>query len=161
MVDAGILLTRRSSSASLPSATGEKPKKPSSVPLMALHPDWIPHRRPDGTIAPEGQLWEFVERLSQFRREGKNRRDNKTGTSRLHSSSLKGKLTRPSFLISLDTRLLALFRHCTARTRPSPRRQSRTDHVLAQVVEYTPFTFDKAASSFFAPDRMRTPQVRL
>lgn len=75
MVDVGVLLTRRASSPAAATAAGKKKpakaQKPASVPLMALHPDWVPHRREDGTIAPEGRLWEFVERLSRFRREGK------------------------------------------------------------------------------------------
>lgn len=58
MVDLGLILTRRS--------TGKKP-----VPLMALHPEWVPARNADGSIEAEGQLWTFVERLSRFRREGK------------------------------------------------------------------------------------------
>ncbi|BGP40730.1 hypothetical protein JCM10450v2_004726 [Rhodotorula kratochvilovae] len=91
MVDVGVLLTRRASTpAAAAAAGGKKAKKPSSVPLMALHPDWVPHRREDGTIAPEGRLWEFVERLSRFRREGKNRRDNKTVSTRVfaHCSAI-------------------------------------------------------------------------
>lgn len=83
MVDVGVLLTRRSSSPSAAVASGKsksaedatksskKGKKPVSVPLMALHPDWVPTRKADGTIAPQGRLWEFVDRLSRFRREGK------------------------------------------------------------------------------------------
>lgn len=76
MVDVGVLLTRRGSSPAAATAAGQKPssasaKKAASVPLMALHPDWVPRRTEDGTILPEGRLWEFVERLSRFRREGK------------------------------------------------------------------------------------------
>lgn len=80
-VEVGVLLTHRSSSAAANAAvstsTGkgesakEAPKKSVSVPLMALHPDWVPTRTTDGAIAPEGKLWQFVERLSRFRREGK------------------------------------------------------------------------------------------
>ncbi|GAA6004275.1 lysophospholipid acyltransferase family protein [Rhodotorula paludigena] len=102
MVDVGVLLTRRSSSPSAAVASGKsksaedatksskKGKKPVSVPLMALHPDWVPTRRADGTIAPQGRLWEFVDRLSRFRREGKNRRDNKTVSTRVfaHCSAI-------------------------------------------------------------------------
>lgn len=58
MVDLNLILTRRS-----------KAKK--SIPLMALHPEWVPTRTQDGSIEAEGQLWTFVERLSRFRREGK------------------------------------------------------------------------------------------
>lgn len=58
MVDLGLILTRRS--------TGKKP-----VPLMALHPEWVPSRSAEGSIEADGELWTFVERLSKFRREGK------------------------------------------------------------------------------------------
>ncbi|GAA6042860.1 hypothetical protein JCM8097_007194 [Rhodosporidiobolus ruineniae] len=126
MVDVGILLTRRKPASTSPSsatsADSSKAKKTPSVPLMALHPDWIPHRREDGTIAPEGKLWEFVERLSQFRREGKNRRDNKTVSTRV-------------------------FAHCSA--------------IAPQVVEFTPFTFDRPASDFWQEDRMRSQRAAL
>ncbi|GAA5830872.1 hypothetical protein JCM3766R1_003456 [Sporobolomyces carnicolor] len=70
MVDLNLILTRRS-----------KAKK--SIPLMALHPEWVPTRTQDGSIEAEGQLWTFVERLSRFRREGKNRRDNNTVSTRV------------------------------------------------------------------------------
>ncbi|CEQ41343.1 SPOSA6832_03065, partial [Sporobolomyces salmonicolor] len=78
MVDLGVILTRRST-------TGNKP-----VALMALHPDWVPLRLEDGEIAPEGKLWSFVDRLSRFRREGKNRRDNRTVSARvfMHCSAI-------------------------------------------------------------------------
>ncbi|GAA5865182.1 hypothetical protein JCM1840_003935 [Sporobolomyces johnsonii] len=78
MVDLGVILTRRST-------TGKKP-----VALMALHPDWVPVRLEDGEIAPEGKLWSFVDRLSRFRREGKNRRDNRTVSARvfMHCSAI-------------------------------------------------------------------------
>lgn len=79
MVDVGVLLTRRSTSNAANASIAKigkdgkpkLPKKPASVPLMALHPDWVPRRQADGTIAPQGRLWEFVDRLSKFRREGK------------------------------------------------------------------------------------------
>ncbi|GAA5965561.1 hypothetical protein JCM3765_007380 [Sporobolomyces pararoseus] len=70
MVDLGLILTRRS-----------RAKK--SIPLMALHPEWVPQRNGDGSIEADGQLWTFVERLSRFRREGKNRRDNNTVSTRV------------------------------------------------------------------------------
>lgn len=80
LVDVGVLLTLRSSSAAANAALSNKttkdgrakaPKKAASIPLMALHPDWVPMRNEDGTIAARGRLWDFVERLSRFRREGK------------------------------------------------------------------------------------------
>ncbi|GAA6017937.1 hypothetical protein JCM10207_002712 [Rhodosporidiobolus poonsookiae] len=122
MVDVGVLLTRRASPSPAVAGSGAKGKKAASVPLMALHPDWVPRRREDGSIAPEGKLWEFVDRLSRFRREGKNRRDNKTVSTRV-------------------------FAHCSA--------------IAPQVVEYTPFTFDKPASDFWQDDRMRAQKASL
>ena len=59
LVEAGVLLTRKSDT---------------NVNLMALHPDWLPTRTEDGGISPSGKLWDFLSRLSAFRREGKNRR---------------------------------------------------------------------------------------
>ncbi|GAA5896942.1 hypothetical protein JCM5296_002664 [Sporobolomyces johnsonii] len=86
MVDLGVILTRRST-------TGKKP-----VALMALHPDWVPVRLEDGEIAPEGKLWSFVDRLSRFRREGKNRRDNRTVSARvfMHCSAISPKVVETS-----------------------------------------------------------------
>jgi len=46
---------------------------------VALNPEYIPKRGSDGTILPEGQVWDLVERIGKCRREGKNRRDNATG----------------------------------------------------------------------------------
>ncbi|KAI9007618.1 hypothetical protein DFJ74DRAFT_365533 [Hyaloraphidium curvatum] len=52
--------------------------------LISLHSDWVPTfslpggRQPFGR--PSGRIWELVERIGRFRREGKQRRDN-AGTS--------------------------------------------------------------------------------
>lgn len=64
-------------------------RKPSNavkpIPLMALHPDfrpvWI-----KGQLQPEGRLWEQLERLGQFRREGKDRREQLVGRKILQHS---------------------------------------------------------------------------
>ncbi|RKP25575.1 hypothetical protein SYNPS1DRAFT_8956, partial [Syncephalis pseudoplumigaleata] len=56
------------------------PREPTRI---ALHPHYVPARDADGSILPEGRLWSLVERISQFRREGKNRRDNATVSSRV------------------------------------------------------------------------------
>ncbi|GES76797.1 putative acyltransferase [Rhizophagus clarus] len=50
---------------------------------IALSPDYIPTRNSDGAIEPRGKLWDLVERIGKFRREGKNRRDNATVSSRV------------------------------------------------------------------------------
>lgn len=50
---------------------GSKP-----IPLIAISPDCAPHFDA-GTqkFEPRGKLWEFLEHLNSFRREGKDRRD--------------------------------------------------------------------------------------
>ncbi|GAA5871230.1 hypothetical protein JCM16303_000687 [Sporobolomyces ruberrimus] len=89
MVDLGLILTRRS-----------KAKK--AIPLMALHPEWVPTRNADGSIEADGQLWTFVERLSRFRREGKNRRDNNTVSSRVfaHCDAIRPEVVEFSEILS-------------------------------------------------------------
>ncbi len=53
------------------------------MPTIALHPDYVPTRNSEGAIEPKGKLWDLVERIGKFRREGKNRRDNATVSSRV------------------------------------------------------------------------------
>lgn len=76
MVELGVILTRRG-------------KSSKSVPLMALHPEWVPRRLPSGAIDPQGRLWSFLERLGRFRREGKNRRDSQTVSTRVLAHTAK------------------------------------------------------------------------
>lgn len=57
----------------------KKPTNNKERTKVALHPDFIPSRGPNGRVIAEGTLWEMVERIGTFRREGKNRRDNATG----------------------------------------------------------------------------------
>ena len=61
---------------------GSKDKKtPSSIRLAD---DWTPQRdRATGQITPEGRLWVFIETIAKSRREGKNRRDGATVSSRV------------------------------------------------------------------------------
>ncbi|KAM0789523.1 hypothetical protein ACM66B_000338 [Microbotryomycetes sp. NB124-2] len=75
-VDMGIVQTRRSGTSK------------ASTPLMTLHPAWMPQRLPDGQIAASGKLWDFLSHLGTFRREGKNRRDNSTVSTRLFANCL-------------------------------------------------------------------------
>lgn len=51
---------------------------PKSWSEVAVSPDYTPERQ-NGVLIPRGHLWELVERIGKFRREGKNRRDNATG----------------------------------------------------------------------------------
>jgi hypothetical protein len=43
----------------------------------------MPQRDVDGKLKAEGKLWELCERISQGRREGKNRRDGATVRTRV------------------------------------------------------------------------------
>ncbi|ETN42203.1 uncharacterized protein HMPREF1541_04144 [Cyphellophora europaea CBS 101466] len=53
-------------------------------PTVRLAPDWLPQRDPaTGQIEAHGRLWDFVERIAQHRREGKNRRDGATVSTRV------------------------------------------------------------------------------
>ncbi|OZJ06950.1 hypothetical protein BZG36_00135 [Bifiguratus adelaidae] len=50
--------------------------------LITLNSAYVPFRQ-NGAIVPDGKLWRLVERVSVFRREGKNRRDNATVSLRV------------------------------------------------------------------------------
>ncbi|KAK1831843.1 glycerol-3-phosphate acyltransferase [Podospora conica] len=54
-------------------------------PRLRLAPDWRPARDPaTGKLAPTtGRLWEFTEKIASSRREGKNRRDGATVSTRV------------------------------------------------------------------------------
>ena len=56
-------------------------KIPNTLKLAA---EWTPKRDPaSGEIVPEGKLWSFIETIAQSRREGKNRRDGATVSTRV------------------------------------------------------------------------------
>ncbi|KAL8694819.1 MAG: hypothetical protein Q9218_000578 [Villophora microphyllina] len=75
----GMVLIRKSPDKSTPSA-------------MRLTPEWTPHRDNEGVIVPEGRLWDFIEKIAKSRREGKNRRDGATVSTRvLRLADLVGK----------------------------------------------------------------------
>lgn len=53
-------------------------------PRACLSPDWAPRRdAKTGLIVAEGRLWDFTEKIAQSRREGKNRRDGATVSTRV------------------------------------------------------------------------------
>lgn len=68
----GIVLRRKST----PSSTTPKP-----IPLIAVSPEYCPTYDDDqgdgskGGPAPKGKLWDFLNHISSFRREGKERRE--------------------------------------------------------------------------------------
>jgi hypothetical protein len=54
---------------------------------VTIGSDYTPERQ-NGILVPRGHLWEMVDRIGRFRREGKNRRDNATGKIYLHSHTI-------------------------------------------------------------------------
>ncbi|KAI1913743.1 hypothetical protein LOZ61_002629 [Ophidiomyces ophidiicola] len=55
---------------------------------MRISPSWMPERDPEtGRLLPRGKLWDFMDLIAQSRREGKNRRDGATVSSRVLSMS--------------------------------------------------------------------------
>ncbi|KAL9102964.1 MAG: hypothetical protein Q9163_001951 [Psora crenata] len=56
-------------------------KAPSGIRLAEA---WTPQRHPESaTIVPQGKLWTFIETIAKSRREGKNRRDGATVSTRV------------------------------------------------------------------------------
>ncbi|RKF78679.1 Glycerol-3-phosphate acyltransferase [Golovinomyces cichoracearum] len=68
----------------------------SKIPAKAkVHPDWKPSRDPEtGLVVAKGRLWDFIEKISQSRREGKNRRDGATVSTRVlsHTETISRRL---------------------------------------------------------------------
>lgn len=61
-----------------------KSKDSKIPPRMQLGPSWRSPRDPKtGALLPEGKLWDFIEKVASCRREGKNRRDGATVSSRV------------------------------------------------------------------------------
>jgi len=57
---------------------------------MRLSPEWTPGRDEDsGALLLRGRLWDFIEKIAQCRREGKNRRDGATVSTRVLSLANK------------------------------------------------------------------------
>ncbi|TVY52478.1 Dihydroxyacetone phosphate acyltransferase [Lachnellula cervina] len=53
-------------------------------PKAKLAPEWESKRNPkNDLLVPEGRLWDFTEKIAQSRREGKNRRDGATVSTRV------------------------------------------------------------------------------
>ncbi|KAF7712207.1 Glycerol-3-phosphate acyltransferase [Penicillium ucsense] len=63
-------------------------KESRAGPSIRLAPEWTPERDPEtGKVLPRGRLWDFTELIAQSRREGKNRRDGATVSSRVLTMS--------------------------------------------------------------------------
>lgn len=53
-------------------------------PRLCLSSEWRAPRDPDtGALLASGKLWDFIERIASSRREGKNRRDGATVSTRV------------------------------------------------------------------------------
>lgn len=51
---------------------------------LRVAPEWLPPRDPaTGALVASGHLWEFTEKIASSRREGKNRRDGATVSTRV------------------------------------------------------------------------------
>ncbi|RJE18203.1 acyltransferase [Aspergillus sclerotialis] len=65
-----------------------KSKESRTPPAMKIAPEWTPERDPStGMVLDRGRLWEFTELIAQSRREGKNRRDGATVSTRVLTMS--------------------------------------------------------------------------
>ncbi|KAJ5619957.1 hypothetical protein N7510_003941 [Penicillium lagena] len=63
-------------------------KESRAGPSLSLAPEWTPERDPNtGKVLDRGRLWDFTELIAQSRREGKNRRDGATVSSRVLTMS--------------------------------------------------------------------------
>ncbi|KAI1463020.1 acyltransferase-domain-containing protein [Daldinia caldariorum] len=62
-----------------------KSKDSKVPPRLRLASEWMPSREPakSGALQPSGRLWNFIERIASSRREGKNRRDGATVSTRV------------------------------------------------------------------------------
>jgi len=67
-----------------------KSKDSKTGPTVRLAPEWTPLRDPiTGELQPSGRLWDFIERIAQHRREGKNRRDGAAVSTRVLALAAK------------------------------------------------------------------------
>lgn len=61
-----------------------KSKDTKIPPRLRLAPEWTPSRDPTtGDLVASGRLWDFTEKIAKSRREGKNRRDGATVSTRV------------------------------------------------------------------------------
>lgn len=73
-----------------------KTADPKSKVTVRIAPDWTPERDPTtDELKASGRLWDFIENIAQFRREGKNRRDGAAVSSRV--LSLAARLNKQMF----------------------------------------------------------------
>ena len=70
-----------------------KSKDAKVPPRLRLSSEWMPSRDPaTGELLARGRLWDFTEKIASSRREGKNRRDGATVSTRvLHLTDRLGR----------------------------------------------------------------------
>jgi hypothetical protein len=69
-----------------------KSKDAKIQPRLRVAPEWRPSRDPvTGHLVASGRLWDFIEKIASSRREGKNRRDGATVSTRVvHLTDMLG-----------------------------------------------------------------------
>ena len=105
------------------------------VPTVRLADEWSPRRSNDetggrkGEILPEGKLWDFIETIAKSRREGKNRRDGATVSTRV--LGLADRLGRELFdsavAAETETKVSAAGKDGHEGGDTSPKRRRRTE----------------------------------
>ncbi len=88
-------------------------------PRLQLHPDWRTPRDPaTGCLRAEGRLWAFTDRIAASRREGKNRRDGATVSTRV--LALADRVGAQLFADAIAAAAAAEAAEAAARTATSP-----------------------------------------
>lgn len=76
-------------------------RKSKSGPVCRIAPEWRPERDPvTNRILDKGRLWTFIETIAVSRREGKNRRDNASVSTRV--LELAGRCGQELFVAALN-----------------------------------------------------------
>lgn len=76
-------------------------RKSKSGPVCRIAPEWRPERDPvTNRILDKGRLWTFIETIAVSRREGKNRRDNASVSTRV--LELAGRCGQELFEVALN-----------------------------------------------------------
>ncbi|ETI20924.1 hypothetical protein G647_07267 [Cladophialophora carrionii CBS 160.54] len=82
---------------------------------VRLAPEWTPERdASSGELRPSGRLWDFIEKIAQYRREGKNRRDEAAVSIRV--LSLAARLNQQIFVDD---------KHTLIQSQPDPVKEHR------------------------------------
>lgn len=108
-----------------------KVKSGRSKTVCRISPEWVPERDPvTNRILDKGRLWTFIETIAVSRREGKNRRDNASVSTRV--LELAGRCGQELFEAALKEREseAAKGEEAVEEKRPRRRRGGRTSSKL-------------------------------